>query len=180
MAAVIRNKYDLQKYLHLIGNAGSGKGTFCKLVESLIGAHNTEGLRKQDLTDKEALSRAVTKPLVILDDLSPLNRSELDTFKSFTGEGKITVRQLYKNGFSTEFKGLSIVTSNHQIFNGLDTAITRRSCPVWFNQVPKTPRDLIREFKPEIPALIKYLIALPIDYIENTLRENYGKITVGL
>ncbi|MFN6565448.1 MAG: DUF3854 domain-containing protein [Nostoc sp. ChiSLP01] len=38
--AVLKGRSDLQKYLHLIGLAGTGKGTFSRLMMSLVGKEN--------------------------------------------------------------------------------------------------------------------------------------------
>jgi len=61
--------------------------------------------------------------LVIFDDVSPLNRMETDTFKSLTGEGLIRGKQLYQTSFVSKYKGMCILTSNHQVFSGLDTGL---------------------------------------------------------
>ncbi len=41
MAAVLHGRADLQKFLHLKGSGGTGKGVFMRLLTALVGEQNT-------------------------------------------------------------------------------------------------------------------------------------------
>ena len=67
-AAVLRGRCDLHKFLHLIGVGGTGKSTFTRLLETLIGSQNCWNGSLQDLEDKHSAAMLIGKRLVILPD----------------------------------------------------------------------------------------------------------------
>ncbi|MEM1008630.1 MAG: DUF5906 domain-containing protein, partial [Myxococcota bacterium] len=65
IAAVLHGRSDLQRYLELIGPGGTGKGTFIRLCESLIGHHNAHSTSFESLeNDKFETANLYNKRLI--------------------------------------------------------------------------------------------------------------------
>ncbi|MDJ0719774.1 MAG: DUF3854 domain-containing protein [Prochloraceae cyanobacterium] len=171
-AAVLRGRADLQKFLHLLGVGGSGKSTYTNLITELIGEENTVTLNLSDLEDKHEIARIFGKRLVILPDQDSVGK-KLSNFKRLTGQDYLSGRLLFENGFQFKFSGLVAITSNKPIFHSnLGTWLVRRLLAVPFNyKCPKhQQRNLIKDFEAELPAFTNYLLSIPIEEIDNTIK----------
>ena len=171
-AAVLRGRYDLQKFLHLIGHGGTGKSTYTNLLTALVGKENVVNLNITDLEDKHELARLFTKRLIVLADQDKVGK-RLSNFKRLTGGDRLSGRRLFENSFEFMFEGFAVVTSNFPIFHSnLGSWLIRRQLMVPFDR--KCPehkkRDLIKEFNPSLSALTNYLLSIPMKEIENTLK----------
>ncbi len=171
-AAVLRGRSDLHKFLHLIGVGGTGKSTFTRLLEALIGSDNCWNGSLTDLEDKHEVARLIGKRLVILPDQDKITGS-LSNFKRLTGQDSLSGRRLYKDGLNFRFPGMAIVTSNGPIFHADGGSwLTRRILMLAFDHKPAADkvRDLEAEFEPELSAFTNYLLSIPNDEITRVLR----------
>mgnify|MGYP000052919450 CR=1 FL=1 len=171
-AAAVRGRCDLQKFMHLIGFGGTGKSTYTRLLEAVIGEQNCWNGSLKDLEDKHEVARLVGKRLVILPDQDKVT-SSLSNFKRLTGQDTLFGRRLYKDGINFRFSGLAIVTSNLPIFHADGGSwLTRRILMLAFNYKPASDqlRDLEVEFEPELSAFTNYLLSIPNDEITRVLR----------
>ena len=171
-AAALRGRCDLQKFMHLIGFGGTGKSTYTRLLEAVIGEQNCWNGSLKDLEDKHEVARLVGKRLVILPDQDKVT-SSLSNFKRLTGQDTLFGRRLYKDGINFRFPGLAIVTSNLPIFHADGGSwLTRRILMLAFNYKPASDqlRDLEVEFEPELSAFTNYLLSIPNDEITRVLR----------
>lgn len=177
--AILKGRADLQQFLYLIGVAGSGKSSFIKLAEMLIGAENTRFTSLGDFCSNRFESANVYKKrLVVFPDQDKYSR-DLQKFKSLTGQDKISAEEKGKKAFQFEFDGMVILACNKDIFVGDNSSwLTRRIIPITFdNPVAKNKRrDLTREFEPELSALTKYLLSIPDEKVTQVLRNAVNDI----
>lgn len=170
--AVLKGRSDLQKFLHLIGPGGSGKGTFTRLLTDLIGQSNiyTSNLEEWCGNRFEA-ANAYQKRLVVFPDEDKKVRN-LGRFKSLMGEDLLRAEEKGRKAFQYQYDGMVILSSNFPIFQGDNSSgMTRRTILVSFNQVPKIRdrRDLNKEFKAELSAFTNYLLTIPDQEVTTTL-----------
>lgn len=171
-AATLRGRCDLHKFLHLIGVGGSGKSTYTRLLEAVIGSQNCWNGSLTDLEDKHSVAMLIGKRLVILPDQDKVTGS-LSNFKRLTGGDSLSGRRLYKDGLNFRFQGLAVVTSNTPIFHADGGSwLTRRILMLAFNYKPPSDlvRDLEAEFEPELSAFTNYLLSIPNEEITRVLR----------
>jgi putative DNA primase/helicase len=60
--------HDLQMFIHLIGKPGSGKGTFSRLLEKIVGKENHKSSRLEKLGDDYEVAKIIDSQLVICPD----------------------------------------------------------------------------------------------------------------
>ena len=177
-AAVLRGRNDLQKFLHLIGDGGSGKSTYTNLLTAVIGESNTATLDLPNLEDKHEIARIFGKRLVVFPDQDAAPR-KVSNFKKLTGQDRLSGRKLFNDGFEYIFSGLAVVTSNKPIFHtNIGSWLTRRVAMIPFNyEYPNhKKRDLIKEFEPELSAFTTYLLNITNAEIDAVFKGSNKKI----
>ncbi|MEG4031898.1 MULTISPECIES: phage/plasmid primase, P4 family [unclassified Microcoleus] len=172
-AATLKGRADIQKFLHLIGIGGSGKGTFCRLLISLIGIENTHSSTLDDwCSNRFEAAQAYGKRLLIFPDEDKGTRS-LGKFKQLTGGDWLRAEEKGKKPFKFKFEGMVAVASNFPIFGADNSSgMSRRTIAVPFDAVVgrNARRNLDNEFEPELPAFTNYLLSLDDVWVENILR----------
>ena len=172
-AATLKGRADIQKFLHLIGIGGSGKGTFCRILISLIGIENTHSSTLDDwCSNRFEAAQAYGKRLLIFPDEDKGTRS-LGKFKQLTGGDWLRAEEKGKKPFKFKFEGMVVVASNFPIFGADNSSgMSRRTIAVPFDAVVarNARRNLDNDFEPELPALTNYLLSLDDAWVANTLR----------
>src|SRR4028118_293066 len=56
--------FDLQMFVHLIGKPGSGKGTFIRLLQKIVGRENWKGCKLRNMDDGSTMASIIDKQLV--------------------------------------------------------------------------------------------------------------------
>lgn len=170
--AVLKGRGDLQKFLHLIGLAGSGKGTFARLITDLIGEGNIHSSTLEDwCSNRFESANAYRKRLVVFWD-EDKQTGKLGKFLSLTGGDWIKAEEKGKRAFQYRYDGMTLVMSNEPIFGGGAVArIARRVVTVGCNQpvAQLERRDLNVEFQPELDAFTNYLLSIPDKQVTKTL-----------
>lgn len=170
--AILKGRSDLQKFLHLVGPGGTGKGTFLRLATTLIGEGNTHSSALDVLCqDKFEVSNLVGKRLVTFSDEDKYT-GRLGIFKQLTGGDLLRAEQKHKSAYPFRYQGLAMVASNYPIFAGdTSSGLHRRVLMVPFTvQCPaEKRRNLEAEFEPELAALTTYLLSLEDDFVAQTL-----------
>jgi phage/plasmid primase, P4 family, C-terminal domain len=180
MAAILHRRYDLQKFLHLIGPGGTGKTTFVNLVIALVGLINYVATSFNGIeTDKFELARLHQKMLAIIAD-SERNGGSLQNFKAATGGDPLRyeVKHQQSTG-SFIFKGLFILISNEHIQNSDNSSgIERRRITVNFGRRVSEEQKLDWQARggeaavlhSELPGLVNWLLELSQDDISRIIR----------
>ncbi|NBD32084.1 MAG: DUF3854 domain-containing protein [Cyanobacteria bacterium] len=175
MAAALRGRYDLQKFLYLIGSGGSGKSTYMQLITMLVGEKNTTTQSLEELEDKHNVIDLFGKRLLSLPDQSSVPTKKNSNFKRLTGGDYLSGRRLFKDTASFLFQGLALITSNPPFVFPASTAnwLNRRLLLVECNNiVPKRDRDpqLLAKMAMELTALTNYLLAIPDETLTHVLQ----------
>ena len=160
-ALLKRRFFDLQRFVHLIGAPGSGKGKFARFCQKLVGKNNTIACQLDKLGDGSTKASVIDKQLVVFpDERKPVG---IDSILSLTGGDEISYRELYQPAASAPFYGSLIICSNKPIFIGDTTGLERRLCLVGFdNPIATEKRDhsLEQELDSEISACIAIALSL--------------------
>ena len=172
-AATLKGRADIQKFLHLIGIGGSGKGTFCRLLIALIGIENTHSSTLEDwCSNRFEAAQAYGKRLLIFPDEDKGARS-LGKFKQLTGGDWLRAEEKGKKPFKFKFEGMVAVASNFPIFGADNSSgMSRRTIAVPFDAMVarNTRRNLDNDFAPELAAFTNYLLSLDDAWVEGILR----------
>jgi putative DNA primase/helicase len=154
--------FGWQMFVHLIGDPGSGKGTFARLLEKIVGEDNSQPCSLDQLKDGSTLASIMDKQLVVFgDERKPVG---VDSILRLTGGDNINYREVYKQAANAHFYGLLLICSNDPIFMGNTRGLDRRLCLVNFdNPIPAALRDSKVEdsFDSEIASLIAIALSLP-------------------
>jgi putative DNA primase/helicase len=168
-AATLRGMPGLQKFIHLIGQGGTGKSTYLNLLSELIGSKNVWSGTVDDLNDKTVRASLEFIRLILLPDQDKSPKA-VEEFKKYVGRDPVSGRALYQNPKTYRFTGQVAMGSNQPVFNkGLGRWFTRRTIMVSFTRPPAQKRDLEREFEPEYAAFTQYLLSLSEGWIKSTL-----------
>ncbi|MBD1930441.1 MULTISPECIES: phage/plasmid primase, P4 family [Cyanophyceae] len=170
--AVLLGRADLQKFVHLIGLGGSGKGTFMRLLVDLIGAQNCHSSTLEDLTsNKFEMVNAFKKRLVLFWD-EDRGVKQLGKFKSLIGGDWLRGEIKGKQAFQFRYDGMVIVSSNFPVFTGdSSSGMTRRVVTVPLNATtsPSQRRDLNAEFQSELAGFTNHLLNIPSERVTQVL-----------
>lgn len=175
IAGVLRYQFSpLQLFLHLTGTPGTGKGTFARLLEKIVGHDNCESASLRSLTGSTAdyeIEKIIDKQLVIFPD-EDLATKNLGTIKSLTGGDRVSYRKIYQAPTSKRFRGTIAILSNGAVFAGETIGLERRLCLIAFDRPVTGKRNPQFEtlLQAEIPALTSIALTLSEDRIEQLLR----------
>lgn len=171
VAGILRFRLaKLQKFVHLIGEPGTGKGTFMRLLKDVVGATNTQSASLTNLHDGSVMARIIDAQLVLFPD--ERKQVGVEWLLKLTGEDDIDYRKVYTEGGSSPFNGSVVVASNSPVFSGDTTGLDRRLCLIPFlNVIPDQQRDpeLQDRIKAEVPGLISVALAMPTTLVDDLI-----------
>src|SRR4028119_1180019 len=163
--------FGWQMFVHLIGEPGSGKGTFARLMEKIIGEENSQPCSLDQLKDGSTLASIMDKQLVVFgDERKPVG---VDSILRLTGGDSINYREIYRPTANAHFYGLLLICSNDPIFMGNTRGLERRPRLVDFNNpIPKALRNSEMEasFDSEIASLIAIALSLPSHEVKQAVQ----------
>ncbi|MBN8441574.1 MAG: hypothetical protein J0M28_07730 [Thauera sp.] len=178
-AAVLTGRYDLQKFVYLRGRAGTGKGTFLRLLTAMMGSGNVHSTSLAALEKDQFETAAIQgKRLVIIADASRHGGS-VETLLNLTGGDPVRLRRMHKEASSFVFKGVVVVASNDELVtNNPSSALQRRRLNVPFERVATEAEKMEWARRggeevvlhSELPGLVNWLLALDADEVASALR----------
>lgn len=167
--------HDLQYLVHLVGRPGTGKGTFSRILEKLIGKQNSQNSSLTALDEGTEIAAIIDKQLVIFPD--ERRQVGVETLLKLTGGDAIRYREIYKKRSEAHFYGLLLVLSNNPIFAGDTTGIERRLSLIHFlNPIPKHLRssNVEKLYESEIPNLITVALHLKDSEVTSLIKGLQG------
>lgn len=179
LAALLTGRADLQKFLHLLGPGGTGKGAFTRLAELLVGKHNATITDLRNLEQNRFETAALYgKRLVCITDTSKYGGS-VDVFKALTGQDSLRLeRKHQQQGATFRFGGLVLLASNEALqTTDYTSAMERRRLTVEFRRLvsdaertdwsARGGEDAI--LHPELPGVANWVLALSRDEVTRRL-----------
>lgn len=180
MAAVLHGRNDLQKFLHLKGSGGTGKGTFIRLLTALVGDSNTISTDLQNLEhNRFETSNLYNKRLAVISESDKYGGS-INVLKAVTGQDYIRLerknQQQKAGGFI--FQGLVVIASNESLrvtdhTSGLDR---RRITVIFDRRVTDAEKQKWEQrggediLHAELPGLVNWLLELSQEQISAAIR----------
>lgn len=168
--------FDLQTFIHCVGKPGTGKGTFARILNKVIGDANTKNSSLTSLSEGTELAGIIDKQLVIFPD--ERRQVGVEEILKLTGGDKIRYREIYKKRGESYFYGLLLVISNNPVFSGNTTGLDRRIQVVQFrNPIPKNLRSSNAEknYEKEVAGLIRVALALSNEQVTNLIKGIKGE-----
>jgi putative DNA primase/helicase len=169
--AVLKGRHDLQKFLYILGRPGSGKGTFIRLLVSLIGKSNivSTDLKTWNTNNFEQ-ARAYRKRLVVFPEQIPYY-DDIGKFLSLTGEDLLRLERKGKDAKDDfPYTGMTLMAGNIYAFSGQTlNAVRRRELLVLFNNSVPIVKNLEPLFAPELSAFTAYLLTIPDEEVTAVL-----------
>jgi phage/plasmid-associated DNA primase len=170
-AAVLRGLTDLQVFLALIGDPGSGKGTWVNFLIELISSHGCYSTNLEYFCGNQFdAGNCYGKRLVAFNDCDQY-KGGISKFLNFTGGD--AVRGEIKGGASFNFKaeGFILLTANKPVFVRSHPGLARRT--VLINCVKsrdrKTDTALLLKLSGELEPYTSKLLQIPVERIREVL-----------
>ncbi|SET27891.1 putative DNA primase/helicase [Nitrosomonas marina] len=180
LAAVLHGRADLQKFLHLLGSGGTGKGVFIRLLYALVGKQNAVNTNLDQLEQNRfETANLYNKRLAIISETDKYGGS-INNLKAITGQDYVRLERKHQQqagGFV--FQGLVVMASNESLqvtdhTSGLD----RRRITVIFNRRATDDEKLAWErqggeeavLHSELPGLVNWLIELTHEDVSRIIR----------
>lgn len=179
LAAILHGRADLQRYIEVVGMAGTGKSTFIHICEALVGSDNVMVTTMDQLHNNRFETASMFgKRLVIISDADKYGGS-VEVFKAITGQDPIRYEEKNKQvGKPFIFSGMVVVAANQPLqFSDSSTAMVRRRIPVHIDKkLDKASIDpnLKDKLSEELPGLINLLLTISHDTVTSKLRDFEG------
>lgn len=183
LKAVVTGRTDLQRYLELLGQGGTGKSTYINLAIALVGLQNVFASELKELEQNRfETSNIYNKRLVVVTDAERYGGS-VSTLKAIVGQDLLRFERKFenaRNGFTS--KAMLIVAANEVIqSNDYTSGLERRRLSVPFrNHIPTEERRVLIEFKDdkvigefanELAGLLNWVLSMPDDEVTKLIRD---------
>lgn len=173
---VVNGRADFQVFLELWGAGGTGKGTFTRLCEALVGKHASIATELKRLEENRfEPARLKDKLLVQIND-SEKYGGDVSMLKRFTGGDAIPFEEKNKQSVH-DFRasGLVIITCNEPIRSSDYTSgLSRRRITVKFDRQVDMEmgeeRDLGKEFEPFLAGVYNWVNDLDADQVKRDIK----------
>lgn len=185
--ALLTGRADLQRFLHLLGPGGTGKGTFIRLAEALVGTRNATVTDLKNLeTNRFETAAIYRKRLVAVTDSGKYGGS-IDVFKAMTGQDPLRLEVKHRQqGATFIFDGLALIASNEPLmFTDYTGAIERRRITIEFSRRVSADERAQWDARggeaavlhQEIPGVVNWALALTREEVNDRMKAPPAQIT---
>lgn len=167
-----------QKMFILYGKPKSGKTTFLKVLEKVLGENNYSSLQMEDMGERFNKACLLSKLANIGDDLSdnPINNSTIATIKNVVTGGSLTVEYKGENPFSFHPYATLFFSANvFPTFNDPEGAMGRRIVPIPFDSTFK--KDVKEKENLFSETDLEYFIRVGVEGLRR-LESNNGECSI--
>jgi len=164
--------FDLQMFVQLYGAPGTGKSTFARILQGIVGKGNYQGSRLDKLNDDNEIAKIIDTQLVICPD-EKKQVGDFGGLLSLTGGDPISYRKIYQEATTGFFKGTVLLISNVPLFAGDTSGIGRRLCLTTFAQpIPASLRDnsIEQRLESELSPLTAIALAMPNQLVTDLIK----------
>ena len=171
---------DLQVILFCYGGGQNGKSTFFALLRLLLQDYYTSLpvdtllTKVKSSSDEYQLSKLKGARMVVADEIPKGRRLQENMVKNLTGGEQINARNPYEKPFDFDPTHTLWLFGNHKpVIQGTDEGIWRRVHLIPFTIKIDNPRDMkevLDEFKSEMPEILRWAINGYKDYFKNGLQ----------
>jgi phage/plasmid-associated DNA primase len=190
LKAIVQGDTQIQRILELIGPGGSGKGTYLRLAQALVGLENTMVTELKHLeTSRFELAGIRWKRLICVTDADRYG-GPISNLKAITGGDMLRMEEKFIQGRQDRTAdGLVLIAANEEIQSSDYTSgLGRRRLTIYFTHVPAVPRDLLSihgrtfhgAFVPELPGLLNWGLDMPDVTMHELLSLDHQMETPGL
>lgn len=151
-----------QKALFLIGEGGTGKGTFTRVLSTVLGSLATSSALENIKDGSFLVGTLVGKRMCVVSELQ--RNVDWLPFKRITGEDAISVDVKNKTPYTTKLDMKLVVLSNVMPHLGEDTAnssLMRRFLPIEFNVKPEKQDPYLEArltHPDELPGVLNWML----------------------
>lgn len=185
-AAILTGRADLQRYLHLLGHGGTGKGTLIRLQMALVGPQNGTVTDLKNLEQNRfETAKLYGKRLLAVTD-SGRYGGGIDVFKALTGQDPLRLEEKHRQqGTTFTFDGMVVLASNEPLqFSDFTGAVERRRMTLEFNRrVTDAERAAwdrdggeTAVLHQEIPGLVNWALALSRDEVTALIQRQPSQV----
>ncbi len=174
IAAALTGRADLQKFIFMRGPGGTGKSTYMRLLEQILGRDNCQSTDLKNLeTNRFETARLYGKRLVVVTDTDKFGGS-VNVLKALTGQDPIrNERKHVQNGGTFIFAGMVLMAGNETLqTTDYTSGLARRMLVIEFDHVisPQAKREFINaggedRLHREIPGIINWALELDRDQV---------------
>jgi P4 family phage/plasmid primase-like protien len=133
--------YPIEATLWLVGQQGTGKGTFLSVLRSLVGVDNYAGIEPDQMSNPNHLFGLIDKKLSLNSDATGFI-GNVGIYNRICSNEPVTVKNLYQNQFNACLNTVTVMAMNKPIGfpSGGSEGLSRRLHVLNFDKVP-TYRD---------------------------------------
>jgi phage/plasmid-associated DNA primase len=177
--AVICQRIDLQRFLELIGPGGTGKGTYARMLQALVGVMNVVATELKHMeANRFEMSSLRGKALLVVTDAERYS-GPVTALKAVTGEDMLRSEAKYEKSESRFEQVMVLIAANEPIVSSDYTSgLERRRLSMTFAHKPAVKRDLLAyryggwqgELADERPGMLNWVLAMPDSEMEDLIR----------
>lgn len=106
-------RYDFQKYIWVVGEEGSGKGTIDRMLRNVLGSASLT-IQSDSFDSKFGMACCVGKRLLSFDDAIDDQFIKKGNLMSHTGGGELKIEDKYEKSYRLKLSFLPIIYSNKE------------------------------------------------------------------